>query len=103
VGSVDPHTAMWMRDALLNKRFRHWISFEPVGILSISLWTVFWVMVGKTWGDTVIIPFSERQHSMDLKKLQIQYSGSIQNHFPACGKVPMKFISNSFLKTALII
>ncbi len=58
IGSVDPNTSMWMRDALLNKDFptlkdltRNSSKYFPY-----RYGHAFWAMVGKTWGDTMIAP-----------------------------------------------
>lgn len=57
LGSVDPNTAMWMRDAVLNKDFptiRQMTTDSKY--FPYRYGQAFWAMVGKTWGDTVIIP-----------------------------------------------
>lgn len=61
IGSLDPNTAMWMRDALLNKRFPtlHQLS-DQSEYFPYRFGQAFWAMVGKTWGDSVIIPLFEK-------------------------------------------
>jgi len=61
IGSVDPHTAMWMRDAILNN------DFPAIKKLSTDsryfpyrYGQAFWAMVGKTCGDTIILPLFEK-------------------------------------------
>jgi Tol biopolymer transport system component len=57
LGSVDPNTAMWMRDALLNKDFPTLKKLTTDSrYFPYRYGQAFWAMVGKTWGDTTIIP-----------------------------------------------
>lgn len=69
IGSVDPNTAMWMRDALLNKDF-------PT-IKKLSTDSKYFpyryghsllAMIGKTWGDSIIVPLLEKTARNDLDK-----------------------------------
>ncbi len=57
LGSVDPNTAMWMRDALLNDDFP---SIKQLSNESkyfpYRYGHAFWSMAGKTWGDSIMIP-----------------------------------------------
>jgi len=73
IGSVDPHTAMWMRDALLNDDFP---SLEQLTKESkyfpYRFGHAFWAMVGKTWGDTIIMPLFE-------KTAEYQYEDAIDS------------------------
>jgi Tol biopolymer transport system component len=57
IGSVDPHTAMWMRDALVNDDFPtlKQLSTESK-YFPYRYGHAFWAMIGKTWGDSLIIP-----------------------------------------------
>ncbi len=57
IGSVDPHTSMWMRDAVLSKdiptlkdmtRSNKYFPYRYGHALM--------AMIGKTWGDTAIVP-----------------------------------------------
>jgi hypothetical protein len=59
-GSIDPHTAMIMRDAVLNNKF------PTIRKLSTSneyfpytFGQAFWAMVCKTWGVSMMIPLLE--------------------------------------------
>jgi Tol biopolymer transport system component len=60
-GSVDPHTSMVMRDAILNKDFP---SLKKLSTSSkyfpYTYGQAFWAMVSKTWGDSIIIPLLKR-------------------------------------------
>lgn len=57
LGSYDPNTAMWMRDAVLNndipslKKMTTNSKYFPY-----RYGHAFWAMAGKTWGDTIIVP-----------------------------------------------
>lgn len=57
IGSVDPNTAMWMRDALVNDDFPtlKQLSTESK-YFPYRYGHAFWAMIGKTWGDSLIIP-----------------------------------------------
>ncbi len=58
IGSIDNQTCMWMRDALLND------NFPTLQQLTTDMYTyfpyrwghAFWAFVGKTFGDSLIIP-----------------------------------------------
>ena len=57
IGSVDPNTAMWMRDALVHDDFPtlKQLSTESK-YFPYRYGHAFWSMIGKTWGDSLIIP-----------------------------------------------
>ncbi|MEN6588154.1 MAG: hypothetical protein ABFC30_00610, partial [Proteiniphilum sp.] len=57
-GSIDPHTAMWMRDALVNDNFPtlKQLSTEQAKYFPYRYGHAFWAMIGKTWGDSLIVP-----------------------------------------------
>ena len=57
IGSVDAHTAMWMRDALINDDFPTLRDLTTSYKYFPYRWGhAFWAFVGRTWGDTVITP-----------------------------------------------
>jgi len=57
LGSVDPHTAMWMRDALLNNDFPTLKQLSTDSkYFPYRYGQAFWAMAGKTWGDTILMP-----------------------------------------------
>ncbi|MDT8373232.1 MAG: hypothetical protein RQ737_04560 [Bacteroidales bacterium] len=69
LGSVDPNTAMWMRDALLNKDFPTLKQLRTDSrYFPYRYGQAFWAMVGKTWGDTVIIPLFEKTAQYGFSK-----------------------------------
>lgn len=57
IGSVDPHTAMWMRDAVLNNDFP---TLEQMSrdskYFPYRYGHAFWAFVGRTFGDSLIEP-----------------------------------------------
>lgn len=57
IGSVDPNTAMWMKDALINDDFPtlKQLTRDP-DYFPYRYGHAFWAMIGKTWGDSIIIP-----------------------------------------------
>ncbi|MBG0858919.1 MAG: PD40 domain-containing protein [Bacteroidales bacterium] len=69
IGSIDPNTAMWMRDAILNN------DFPTIKQLSTDYkyfpyryGQAFWAMAGKTWGDTVLVSLLERTAYLGFNK-----------------------------------
>lgn len=57
IGSIDSHTAMWMRDALLHDDFPTLQDLtRNMKYFPYRYGHAFWVFVGKVWGDDVIIP-----------------------------------------------
>ena len=61
LGSVDPHTAMWMRDAVLNKDFPTLKQLSTDSkYFPYRYGQSFWAMAGKTWGDTLLVPLLEK-------------------------------------------
>jgi len=75
IGSVDPHTAMWMRDALINDDFPSLEQMtKEARYFPYRFGHSFWAFVGKTWGDTIIMPLFE-------KTAQYQYQNAIDSVF----------------------
>jgi Tol biopolymer transport system component len=68
-GSVDPHTSMVMRDALLNNDFPSIkkLSTDPK-YFPYTYGQAFWAMIAKTWGDDVIIPLLKRTAYVGFEK-----------------------------------
>jgi Tol biopolymer transport system component len=61
LGSVDPNTAMWMRDALKNDDFPTLKKLETESrYFPYRYGHAFWAMAGKTWGDTIILPLFKK-------------------------------------------
>ncbi|HOV71925.1 MAG TPA: hypothetical protein PLO31_06925 [Dysgonamonadaceae bacterium] len=61
IGSVDPNTSMWMRDAILNKKFPTIDDLaNPSEYFPYRYGQALWAFIGKTWGDTIIMPLFEQ-------------------------------------------
>ena len=69
IGSVDPNTAMWMRDALVNDDFPtlKQLSTEAK-YFPYRYGHAFWAMIGKTWGDSLIMPIFTQTARYGLDK-----------------------------------
>ncbi|HOU03203.1 MAG TPA: hypothetical protein PK719_03665 [Bacteroidales bacterium] len=69
IGSYDPHTAMWMRDAVINndvptlKKMTTDSKYFPY-----RYGQAFWSLVGKTWGDTIIVPLLKKTAQYGLSR-----------------------------------
>src|SRR5690606_13790746 len=58
LGKVDANTAMWMRDAVLNKDIPTLRDLtENSKYFPYRYGQAFWSFIGSTYGDTLIIPF----------------------------------------------
>ncbi len=56
VGCIDSHTAMWMRDAIVNDDFPTLAEMtQSYKYFPYRFGQCFWAMVGNTWGDTSIV------------------------------------------------
>lgn len=61
LGSVDPNTAMWLRDAIVNNDFPTITQLSDQSrYFPYRYGHAFWAMAGKTWGDTVIMPLIQK-------------------------------------------
>jgi Tol biopolymer transport system component len=57
IGSVDAHTAMWIRDGVLNKDFPTLKQLTRNSNYFPYRWgQAFWSVVAKTWGSDIIVP-----------------------------------------------
>ncbi len=73
IGSVDPHTAMWMRDAVLNNKFP---TLERMtrdqSYFPYRYGHAFWAFIGRNFGDELIVPIfletAKRGYDMALRK-----------------------------------
>jgi Tol biopolymer transport system component len=57
IGSIDPHTSMWMRDAVLNNDFPtlERMTRDP-SYFPYRYGHAFWAFIGRTFGDELIVP-----------------------------------------------
>lgn len=94
IGCVDAHTAMWMRDALINDDFPTIRQLSNVSrYFPYRYGHAFFSMVGKTWGDSLIIPLFleaarvgvdkalENILGYDSKTLSGMWKSAMENHF----------------------
>ncbi len=57
IGSVDPNTAMWMRDAIINDDFPTLRDMTTsYKYFPYRFGHAFWAFVARTWGDSIITP-----------------------------------------------
>ncbi len=73
IGSVDPHTAMWMRDAVLNDDFPTLDQMSRSSkYFPYRYGHAFWAFVGRTFGDSLIAPIfmetAKRGYDIALKR-----------------------------------
>jgi Tol biopolymer transport system component len=73
IGSIDSHTAMWMRDAVLNNDFPtlQKMTRDP-NYFPYRYGHAFWSFVGRTFGDSLIVPIfletAKRGYDIALRK-----------------------------------
>lgn len=68
-GSIDPHTSMVMRDAVLNKDFPTLKKLSTnMKYFPYTYGQAFWSMAAKTWGDGIIIPLLRATAVMGFDK-----------------------------------
>jgi len=99
IGSVDPHTAMWMRDALLNN------DFPTLKQLSNSsryfpyrYGQAFWAMAGKTWGDNILMPLLEKTAQYGFDKAADTLLGYNENTLSGMWQSATRVHFSQFLK-----
>ncbi len=73
IGSIDPHTAMWMRDAVLNDKFPTLEKMtQDQSYFPYRYGHAFWAFVGRTFGDSIIKPIfletAKRGYDAALKR-----------------------------------
>jgi Tol biopolymer transport system component len=84
IGSIDPHTAMWMRDAVLNNKFPtlERMTRDP-NYFPYRYGHAFWAFVGRNFGDELIVPIfletAKRGYDAALK----MYLGMDEKEFSA--------------------
>lgn len=88
IGSVDPHTSMWMRDAILSN------DFPTIKMLSTDsryfpyrYGQSFWAMAGKTWGDTIIIPLLKKTGELGFNEAAKKVLGYEESTLSALWKL----------------
>ena len=88
IGSVDPHTSMWMRDAILSNDFPTLKQLSTDSkYFPYRYGQAFWAWAGKTWGDTIIIPLLEKLPNLVSIKLPKNFWGMMRRLFQTCGEL----------------
>jgi Tol biopolymer transport system component len=104
IGSVDPNTAMWMRDAIANN------DFPTVDEMAFSgkyfpyrYGQCLWAFIGKTWGDSLIVPILKetsfwgydaaiRKHlGVDSRTLSSMWKQALVTHYQKYMDVALSF------------
>lgn len=82
IGSVDPHTAMWMRDAVLNDKFP---TLEQITrdqrYFPYRYGQAFWAFVGRAFGDNLIVPIFEETAKRGYNAALLRYLGMNEADF----------------------
>jgi len=99
LGSIDPHTSMWMRDAILNNDFP---SLKQLSTDSryfpYRYGQAFWAMAGKTWGDTIIVPLLKKTAQYGFDKAAEKILGYNENTLSGMWKSATETHFRQFLK-----
>jgi Tol biopolymer transport system component len=82
IGSVDPHTAMWMRDAVLNDDFPTLdkMTRDP-NYFPYRYGHAFWAFVGRTFGDSLIRPIFLETAKRGYEIALLKYLGLDEKSF----------------------
>ena len=67
IGRIDPHTALWMRDAVLNDEVPRIKDLDNGKFFPYRWGQAFWAYVTGTYGDEVIAPLFENTAKYGLK------------------------------------
>jgi len=54
LGPLDPHTAMWMRDAALNAKLPKWKQLDDPNFFPYRYGQALWAYIAGRWGDEVV-------------------------------------------------
>jgi len=94
IGSVDANTSMWMRDALIHKKFPSINDLNNTSeYFPYRYGQALWAFIGKTWGDSIILPLFEKtaQYGLDgaidslfhfnEKTLSGMWRTAMENHY----------------------
>jgi Tol biopolymer transport system component len=69
IGSVDPYTSMWIRDAILNKEFPTLSDMTKKQKYNPYRYgQAFWTFTAKIWGDTIMAPLLVSTARLGYKK-----------------------------------
>ncbi|MBN2613078.1 MAG: PD40 domain-containing protein [Bacteroidales bacterium] len=87
IGSVDPHTSMWIRDAILNKEFPAIDDLNKKPQYNPYRYgQAFWTFVARTWGDTIIHPLFHTTAKLGTKEAFKKVLGMDEKTFSSVWK-----------------
>ncbi len=99
IGSVDPNTAMWMRDALLNRDFPTIKKMSTdYKYFPYRFGHSLWAMIGKTWGDSIIVPLFEKTALIGLDRALDSIIGFDSKTLSGMWKTTLENYYNPFMK-----
>jgi hypothetical protein len=103
IGSVDPNTAMWMRDALVNDDFPtlKQLSTESK-YFPYRYGHAFWAMIGKTWGDSLIMPIFSQTARVGLDNALDSLLGFDSKTLSGLWKNAMETYYNKFIEDSSV-
>ena len=93
IGSVDAHTAMWMRDAVANDYFPRIKDLYKSRYFPYRFGQAFWAFVGGTFGDDIMYPLYretaklgvkeafKRELSMPIDSFSVKWKATTENHY----------------------
>ncbi len=95
VGPIDPHTAMWLRDAALNDKLPRVQDLNDPEFFPYRYGQAFWSYVAGRWGDNIVgdafrlavsvdpIPVLERLTGLTEEELSNQWHAAIRESYSA--------------------
>ncbi len=102
LGSIDPNTAMWMRDALLNNDFPTLKQLSRDSkYFPYRYGQAFWATIGKTWGDSIVVPLFRETARIGYDKALTNLLGVNAETFSGMWKNAMQVRFNDYLKDSL--
>ena len=93
IGPLDPHTAMWLRDAALNDRLPRVADLDNPEFFPYRFGQAFWSYVAGRWGDDIVgdafrlalsvgpIPVLERLTGLTEEELSAQWHAAIRESY----------------------
>ncbi len=102
IGSVDPHTAMWMRDAILNDDFPTLKQLSQGYQYFPYRWgQAFWSLVAKAWGEEIIAPIFLETAKIGYEKAIEKYLNMSAENFSALWKTSTENYYRTFFKDSI--
>ena len=99
VGKVDAFTAMWMRDAYLNKDIPSLKDLTTSNkYFPYRYGQAFWSYIGSTYGDTVIVPFFKATSRLGYERAIEKTFGYSEKTLSALWKTSIENTYKPFLK-----